>query len=66
MPILFDGSVRIIITIIISAIILWILFRYRVSKRMQKGSLAILKERRDRGEISEEAYEAAKRQQIKK
>lgn len=59
------GNVRLIFSIIVLIALLWILFRFRASKNPTKSSLDILKERLEKGEITEADYEEAKRRQGK-
>ncbi|MGM8365456.1 SHOCT domain-containing protein [Virgibacillus sp. W0181] len=63
--ILFNGPVRIVLTIIVALVLLWILLRFRTPKDRQKGSLDIMKGRLEKGEITEKEYEEAKRRQGK-
>jgi len=58
-----EGYVRFGLSIALALIILWILFRFRATKRPHKSSLDILKERAKRGEITQEEYEAARKRQ---
>ena len=60
-----EGSIRIGITIIVLIVILWILLNFRIKKNPAKTSLELLKERMEKGEITKEEYEAARRRQIK-
>lgn len=60
-----EGYIRLGLTIILAIVILWILIRFRASKQPNKSSLDMLKERLERGEISEKEYEEAKRRQKK-
>jgi len=59
-----EGSIRIGITIIVLIVILWILLNFRKKKNPAKTSLELLKERMEKGEITKEEYEAARRKQI--
>lgn len=58
-----EGYIRVVISIIVAIVLLWILIRFRASKKSSRSSLDILKERRDRGEITDEQYEQARKQQ---
>lgn len=58
-----EGYVRFIISILVAIVLLWILIRFRASKNPRKSSLDVLKERRDRGEITAKQYEEARKQQ---
>ena len=62
--VLTEGSIRIGITIIVLIVILWILLNFRKKKNPAKTSLELLKERMEKGEITKEEYEAARRKQI--
>ncbi|WP_087974450.1 hypothetical protein [Oceanobacillus rekensis] len=65
MPIEFN--VRLVISAIIFIVIIIILIKFRAgtTKSNAKDSLAIMKEKLDRGEISEKDYEEAKRRRGK-
>lgn len=59
-----EGTIRLIITIIVVIVLLVILIRFRSRDDSNKSSsLEVLKERRDRGEMTNEQYEEAKKQQ---
>lgn len=59
-------SIRLILTIIVIIVLAYILFKFRVNRNSTRGSLNILKERLEKGEITEEDYRRAKKQQGKK
>lgn len=61
-----DNPLRLFFTIVVAIAILWILIRYRRPREKSVGSLDILKERMEKGEITEKEYEEAKRRQGKK
>ncbi|WP_106495097.1 hypothetical protein [Lentibacillus sp. Marseille-P4043] len=62
----FDSfSSRLVFSIIILIILLFIIYRFRTGKNTEKGSLAMMKERLEKGEISREDYDEAKRRQGK-
>jgi len=63
--VLSESSIRIGLTIIVLIVILWILLKFRTKKNPAKTSLDLLKERMEKGEITKEEYEAARRKQIK-
>ena len=60
-----DNPLRFVITVVVTLVILWILIRFRRTKERDVGSLDILKERMEKGEITEKEYEKAKRRQGK-
>ena len=55
-----DNPLRFVITVVVTLVILWILIRFRRTKERDVGSLDILKERMEKGEITEKEYEKAK------
>lgn len=59
-------SFRLILTVIVIIALAYILIRFRVNKQTTRGSLEIMKERLEKGEITEEAYRLAKKRQGKK
>lgn len=59
MSILTEGYIRVILSIIVLIILLYILVRFRRGKNPAKDSLDILKERYEKGEITKEEYEEA-------
>jgi len=61
-----NDTLRLFLTIIVIVLLLYILIRFRAHRKTTSTSLEIMKERFERGEISEEAYERAKKQQGKK
>lgn len=66
MSILTEGNIRLVFSIIVVITLFLILVRFRVTKGEQRGSLDILKERLEKGEITEEAYlEACSKQKRK-
>ncbi|MEN1968507.1 SHOCT domain-containing protein [Lentibacillus sp. N15] len=58
-------SIRLVISIIIAIVLLWILFRFRANKNDEGSSLEIMQERLEKGEISQEEYDKARRKQGK-
>lgn len=46
-------------------IIFWLLLLSRAKKNPPKGSLDLLKDKLEKGELTEEEYEAARRKQMK-
>lgn len=63
MSIFLNGYVRLILSIVVAIVLLWILLRFREKKNPQKSSLDFLKERMENGDITEAEYEEAKRRQ---
>lgn len=57
-------SIRLGISIIIAIVLLWIIFRYRANKS-DENSLEIMKERLEKGEITQEEYDRARKKQGK-
>lgn len=64
MSIFSNGIVRLILTVIVLIVIVIIVFRFRRSRRAPQDSLDFMKERLERGEITEEEFEAARRRQV--
>lgn len=60
-----EGIVRIGISIVILLVILIILLKFREKSNPAKSSLDLLKDRLEKGEITKEEYEAARKKQIK-
>lgn len=60
-----EGIVRIGISIVILVVILIILLKFREKSNPAKSSLDLLKDRLEKGEITKEEYEAARKKQIK-
>jgi len=58
--------IRLILTIIIIIVLVYILLKFGVNRKSTKGSLDIMKERLEKGEITEEDYNRAKERQGKK
>ncbi|MGP4107624.1 SHOCT domain-containing protein [Virgibacillus sp. L01] len=63
LSILTEGYIRFGLSIIVAIILIVILVRFRAKKNPAKSSLDILKERHSRGEITEEEYQDARKQQ---
>lgn len=66
MSIITEGLARFGLSIAIAIIILWMLLLFRAKRNPSKGSLDMLKDRADRGEITQEEYEAARKLQERK
>lgn len=63
---LFSGfSIRLVLSAIIVIVLLWIIFRFRKGKHASGSSLEILKERLEKGEISQKEYDQARKRQGK-
>lgn len=58
-------TIRFIITIIVVLLLIYILIRFRANRTSTKSSLDIMKERLEKGEITEKDYQRAKRRQGK-
>lgn len=65
MSVLTEGTARLGLTIIVVIILGWILLLFRAKRNPAKTSLDLLKERLEKGEITEEEYEAARKKQIR-
>jgi len=65
MYILSAFSTRLVISIIIAIVLLWIIFRFKAGKNGEASSLEIMKERLEKGEITQEEFERAKKRQGK-
>ncbi len=63
LSILTEGYIRLGLSIIVAIILTVILIRFRVKKNPAKSSLDILKGRQSKGEITEEEYQDARKQQ---
>lgn len=59
-------SIRLLLSIIVIILLIYIVYKFRANRGTTRSSLDIMKERFERGEISKEAYERAKKQQGKK
>ncbi|GAA0431090.1 hypothetical protein GCM10008983_04480 [Lentibacillus halophilus] len=61
-----EGYIRLGVTLIILIVLAIILYRFRAGRhKRQKGSLEIMEERLEKGEITEEEYERAREKQGK-
>lgn len=58
-----SGIVRLILTVIVLIVIFIIVLRSRKSRSTSPNSLDLMKERLERGEITEEEFESARRRQ---
>lgn len=56
---------RLVLSVVIAIILLWIILRFREAKNPRKKSLEILEERLSKGEITKAEFEEARRKQIK-
>ncbi|MBP1948568.1 SHOCT domain-containing protein [Virgibacillus litoralis] len=63
LSILTEGYIRFGLSVIVAVILVVIIIRFRAKKNPVKSSLDILKERYDRGEITEEEYQDARKKQ---
>ncbi|MFD1038240.1 SHOCT domain-containing protein [Virgibacillus byunsanensis] len=63
MSILAESYIRFGLSIIIAIVLLGILLRFRAKRNPKKSSLDILKERLEKGEITEQEYEEARKKQ---
>ncbi len=55
-----ESYVRLVLGVIVLIVLVWILIRFRAKKNPKPDSLEILRERMERGEITEAEYEAAR------
>lgn len=62
---IFHGYTRIVLGIVVAIVLIWILIRFNSRRNPSESSLDVLKGRFERGEITEEDYEEAKRRQGK-
>lgn len=60
-----SSSVRLFLTIVVIVILIYTLIKFRAYQNNSSSSLDMMKQRFERGEISKEAYERAKKQQGK-
>lgn len=58
--------VRFILTVIVVIVLAYILIKFRANKNPKSDSLDMLKERLNKGEISKQDYEEAKKRQGEK
>lgn len=58
-----NGYIRLAFSVIVAIALLWILLKFNAKNNPQESSLDMLEKRYLRGEISEEAFEEAKRRQ---
>lgn len=65
MTVLTEGSIRIGLTVVVLIVMLVILLKFRAKKNPSGSSLERLQERLEKGEITKEEYEAARKKQIK-
>lgn len=56
-----ESYVRLAFGIIVLIVLVWILIRFRAKKNPKPDSLDILRERMEKGEITEAEYEDAKK-----
>ncbi|HLR67400.1 SHOCT domain-containing protein [Virgibacillus alimentarius] len=61
MSILNLGYIRIFLSIIVFVVLVIILIRFRASKNPAKDSLDLLREKYERGELTKEEYEEARK-----
>ncbi|WP_234032372.1 SHOCT domain-containing protein [Lentibacillus cibarius] len=61
-----EGYIRLGLTLVVLAVLVIILYRFRAGKsNRRQSSLEIMKERLEKGEITEEEYEKARKEQGK-
>lgn len=60
-----ENTARMGLTAIVIIMLVWILLLFRAKRNPGKTSLDLLKERMEKGEITEEEYEAARKKQIR-
>lgn len=65
MSVVTEGTARMGLTIIVVIMLVWILLLFRAKKNPAKTSLDLLRERFEKGEITQKQYEEARRKQIK-
>lgn len=65
MLMLSDANINVGWSIILAIIVLFIVIRFRKGENPSKSSLDVLKERYERGEVTEEEYNEAKKKQGK-
>lgn len=65
MSVLTEGNIRPVLTIIVLVVMMLILLKFRAKKNSTKTSLDLLKERMEKGEITQEEYEEARKKQIR-
>ncbi|MEC5424574.1 SHOCT domain-containing protein [Virgibacillus sp. C22-A2] len=58
-----EWYIRLGVTLVIVIALVWILIRFRAKSNPQKSSLDILRERRDKGEITQKEFEEARKNQ---
>jgi putative membrane protein len=63
MSVLTEGTARMGLTIIVIIMLAWILLLFRAKKNPAKTSLDLLKGRLEKGEITQEEYEEARKKQ---
>ncbi|TMN23850.1 SHOCT domain-containing protein [Lentibacillus cibarius] len=61
-----EGYIRLGLTLVVLVVLVIILYRFRAGKsNRRQSSLEIMKERLEKGEITEEEYEKARKKQGK-
>ncbi len=65
MSVLTEENIRPVLTIIVLVVMMLILLKFRAKKNSTKTSLDLLKERMEKGEITQEEYEEARKKQIR-
>lgn len=60
-----ESYIRLVLTIIVIIALAYILFKFRATKNPSEDSLDIMQERLEKGEMTKEDYEEAKKRQRK-
>ncbi|HLR52177.1 MAG TPA: SHOCT domain-containing protein [Candidatus Avamphibacillus sp.] len=66
LSIFINPTVRLILSLIVLIVLAYILIKFRANKNSRGDSLDILQERLEKGEITQEDYDEAKRRRGKK
>lgn len=60
-----NGYTRVVLSIVVAIVLIWILIKFNAKSNPSESSLDRLKKRCEKGEITKEDYEEAKRKQGK-